>query len=213
MRRLPWILLILSLATSSIWAEESEDLASFTLIPKLSLLSPNIIQLSNNNFNVPSNNNVQGFPLINVLVSKHWFTFAGLDVEMQGGLGYGFRQQTVSLQTGGGPVVNDMGLHVLPISASFKGIYNIPHFSGVRPGLEIGGGMYWLIQNASASLANDAFWLPFLRISPSLTFFESSYEKGDWWGGFCFGISYQSSIAGRGTFQAWSFDLSTNILL
>jgi hypothetical protein len=212
-RLLFFFLIVTTKANATAIVESSEATAPLMLTPAISLIGPNALTLTNSHFSVPYLESMTGFPLVTIQLSDKVLSTDRLDIFLAAGLGYGLYQGDLALQSANGASIGDyLHLHWVPFSLATTINFKIPEISFVRPGIQVGAGVDWLIQAGSVDGVTDSFWLPVISFTPMLTFFESEHKEGDWFGGFTFGVSYQTCFATTQSFNAWSIQIGQNIL-
>lgn len=93
-----------------------------------------------------------------------------------------------------------------PLVFSFKAQFPIPDFAWVTPTLSVGTGINFLSQYGNSNRVGLVSWVPSFSISPALLFLGRK-RADDWFGGFSFGTTFQSSFASAQLLRVWSIDL------
>lgn len=185
---------------------------NWQLVPSLSVISPREFTLSQDSYSIPYGENLTGLPAVyvgaNRALGRNPFGQGTLEFFSLARLGYSYKDTPMTL----GERTARVKLHWLPMEAGIETRFRLSEFPYIRPSLTVGGGVYYLYQSGEFPSINTSFWVPHIFVSPALSFFESS-DPTDWFGGFTFGVTYQSSVASRQTIRAWSFDLGIAIIL
>jgi hypothetical protein len=182
------------------------------IIPQVSLLSPSKLELHGPLFTVPYNEGFEGLPSIQLGIALPLVTWGNLDIAAVARAGYASREGYVRLRNNDGFERRvPMRLRWLPISGALRFRYRIPGVDFFLPSISVGSGVN-LLQQSGFSGADGDFTVPFLSVTPAVTFLDGR-GIADWFGGFTFGTSFLVGIGSPQTMRSWSFDLSLNLLL
>lgn len=185
----------------------------FELIPQISILSPSRLELRGANFTIPYSDSFAGVPAVQLGVAIPLGAIADFDLALVTKVGYSSREGLVRLRdnVSGVERMARQTLLWVPVSSVLRASYRMPGVDFVRPSISLGGGVQ-LLHHSGHPGATDTFVLPFVSITPALTFLEGR-QLADWFGGFTFGTSYVVGLSSEHVLRGWSFDLSVNLFL
>lgn len=179
----------------------------------VSIVTPRQLVLSSPEFEIPFEQNLTGLPTVQLGFTFPLFLAGPLEAQALVSAGYGYKEAVHTVRLRSGEEKRDLiALHRVPAQGALRLLYHVPGMTFMKPTLTLGGGAQWLYQVAEMDGIDKGYWMPFFSVAPALTFFESG-ASSDWFGGFTFGVSYLSGFETEQRFQAWSFDLSVNVIL
>lgn len=182
------------------------------LLPAITITTPTVLKLESDRYTTTYSDQFAGFPVMQISAARFMDRWGDFDWLLQATAGYGTRAGNYETEVDHAVRARDeMRLHFLPVSLSTRFNYNMPGFR-LRPNLAIGVGANWLSQESKLPGFSSSSWVPFVIVTPGLTFLDTS-AAGDWFGGFSFGASFFHGFASLQQLQGTNFELSLRILL
>jgi hypothetical protein len=182
------------------------------LIAQMSIFNPNSLGLAHAVGEAAHLGDLSSIPEFHLTLAvpmaaiENWRLFA------QGRVGYFFKTGNLFESNGqGGNLATSLHLDSLPVSLSTRLEYQIGPAASIRPALTLGVGTQRF--HASGPGFDEVAWIPFYFVTPSLSFLDGESLKVDWFGGFTFGVTYQSEFSSAQEVRGLSFDLSLNFIL
>ena len=186
---------------------------SLEMLARVSMLNPSEFYLNGKNFQASHASIYRSAPGFSLGLAVPVFYWDDFQFVLEGLAGYRYKRGQFVVNPNESLPTNLIAtLHEVPLSLGTTVLYSMPGFPFVKPTLSFGLGGRWISQQTSTSLFSESFWLPYFFVTPGLSFFPS-YDPGDWFGGFNFGISYQQSFSVKHRVTGVSMELSLHILL
>lgn len=186
----------------------------FEFSPQLSVLSISGLQLPMPGHRVAYTPTLTGLPIVSLLLNRPIADSGRFSFQLQASLGFGTAGGlfTVTPENPLLPVTKeDLSVRWVPMLLSFRTQYRIRRFPSLRPSFTVGIGNLVLLQSSANPALSRTLSVPYLVVSPQITFRDSSAFR--WLGGFSFGFSLIRGLGGDSTLAASSLDLSVNFLL
>jgi hypothetical protein len=182
------------------------------LTPQMSIFNPSGLQIIHGGNQVTHFDTINSIPEFNLTLAVpitaienwHFFAQARVGYFSKSGLLFGSNAQ-------GRTSSQSLQLDSVPLSVSTRLEYQIDPSFLVRPALTLGIGDQRF--HAAGTGFDEVNWVPFVFITPSLSFLDGETIRADWFGGFTFGVTYQAEIASPQKIRGLSFDLGLNFLL
>jgi len=183
------------------------------IMPEVSVVMPSDLRLSSSGFEVAYGKQFLSLTQMGFLALTPLFHLDDIQILSCVRVGYSRKSGKFDLEKPTGEILeDDVKLSWVPMSLGAKLIYTLPLFPFIKPSLTLGGGTHWFYQSASVSGVNQSFWVPYLFVTPAISFLEGSAPT-DWFGGFTFGLTLQRSLSDIQRVNSVSFDMGINILL
>jgi hypothetical protein len=200
-------------STSRVNIKNPTLLESTWIMPQVSIFMPSELTLSSPTFNVAYGKQFPSLTQAGFAALTPLFNWGGVRILSSTKVGFSYKAGLLEINpSNGAKITESMRLYWVPLSLGAKFIYTLPHFPFIKPSLTLGGGAHWFYQTGPLSGANQSFWVPYYYFTPALSFLEGTAPT-DWFGGFTFGVTYQSSLSSIQNISGVSFDMGINILL